>query len=42
MVTEMNGIYLLGMGTLGALILVFLGHRIAVPVRQKYRRGARK
>jgi hypothetical protein len=42
MAGEMNGVYILGMGTLGALFLLFMGNRVAVPVRKKFQRGMRK
>ena len=42
MAGEMHWIYFAGMGILGALLLLFPDSRVAVPVRQKYRRGARK
>ncbi len=40
MAAEMNWVYPVGMGILAALLLLFSDNR--VPVRQKYRREARK
>lgn len=42
MAGEINWIFVAGMGALGTLVLLFLGNRIAVPVRQKYQRETRK
>jgi hypothetical protein len=40
MAGEINWIFVLGMGA--TLLLLFLGNRVAVPVRQKYQRETRK
>lgn len=42
MTGEMNWVYPAGMGALLTLFLLFLNNRVAVPVRQKNRRGTRR
>ena len=42
MTGEMNWVYPVGVGALLTLFLLFLNNRVAVPVRQKNRRGTRR